>query len=282
MDPQPTGSSTTTAQAGRSPESEADPDEGEEDEYGVTRASMALGKEVGDDLFDLDSHLFRRMSTRPPLTHTVISRRKDFVSGTTGIDLRRTVRLWQRLGRPGLLFTPKPRNRKPGRLVVICDVSGSMSDFRNLYLAWTRALVQRFEQVGVFLFATRLIEVTELLKLPDSAVRSQLAELPAIWAGGTNMGAALSEWVDHYGPNWLRSSTAVAIVSDGWDAGDPELLENALRRMKSSCGQLFWINPWQNSPGFSPKTQALRTAVQYVDRMVSGSDADNLMALNQI
>lgn len=190
------------------------------------------------------------------------------------------MRQWQRIGHISLDYYPKVRYRVPGRVVVLWDVSGSMAEKSDLYLPWLYALRRKWKRLGVFPFATRMADISEALRAPYPIVRALLAEVENVWSGGTNIGWALQEWIGVYGDTWLRSDTVVVVLSDGWDVGTPDDVDAALHRMRARDARIIWANPWMGTPGFQPKTRALRAALPYLERMVPAGNENDLISLS--
>ncbi|WP_157066960.1 VWA domain-containing protein [Alicyclobacillus shizuokensis] len=197
----------------------------------------------------------------------------------SGVDWRRTVRLWARLGRMSLHVAPGRRFTRPGRVAVLWDVSGSMAEFIPLYAPWLYALARDLPQVGVFLFANRLVDATALFRQPYPQAKRGLDRLQQVWRGGTRLGEVLAEWVEDSGRRWLTPQTTVVVVSDGWDAGDPAVLARALRSVRRRGCRILWVHPWLGTPGFAPRTRALLAARPFIDRMVPGHSASALLRL---
>ncbi|WP_169307976.1 VWA domain-containing protein [Kyrpidia tusciae] len=224
----------------------------------------------------------RRVGRRFSMAPHVVSRRRWLSHGGAGVDVRSTARLWARRGGPVPKFVPRVTNRRPGRLAVLWDVSGSMEEYVDLYLPWLYQLVHRLPQVGVFLFAAELVEVTDLLRGPYGPALAELARFSRVWSGGTRIGEALGDWLQRFGSRWVGGGrTTLLIISDGWDAGDPQMLAKALRMLYSEGVRIAWMNPLMATPGFAPKTRALRAAQPYVTVMVSGHSPKALLELSR-
>lgn len=197
------------------------------------------------------------------------SRLRGEQRGRQGIDWRRSVRLWSQAGRLATSFVPGAVFYKPGRILALWDVSGSMMAYAGLYLAWLRRLVELSPEVSVFAFGTGLAEVTQWLRHDLTTARAELARLPDLWASGTTIGAALrAVWARER--NRSGSRTTVLIVSDGWDVGPPEEVGGALRDMRRAGARIVWVHPLAGTPGFEPRTRALLAARPHLERLLPG------------
>ncbi|MDI3328009.1 MAG: VWA domain-containing protein [Alicyclobacillaceae bacterium] len=223
-----------------------------------------------------------RVGRRLSLTPMVFSRRKWLQRGGSGVNPRATARLWARRGGPVPLFSPRFTRYRPGRLAVLWDVSGSMEAYVDLYLPWLYRLVHRLPAVGVFPFAAQLVDVSDALRGSYSRALAELAQFQGVWSGGTRIGRALDEWLRRFGSRWIGGGrTTLLVISDGWDAGDPQELVNALRFLRGRGVRVVWMNPLMATPGFAPKTRALRAARPYVETMVSGHSPKALLELSR-
>ncbi|CAB3393757.1 VWA domain-containing protein [Kyrpidia spormannii] len=221
------------------------------------------------------------MGRRFSLTPDVPSRKREQTGPGHGVDLQGTARLWARRGGAIPKFAPRVFPRQPGRLAVLWDVSGSMEEYVELYLPWLYQLVHRLPRVGVFPFAAELVDATEVLRGPYAVARVRLGQFSRVFSGGTRIGEAVREWLDRFGAQWLGGGRlTLLIISDGWDAGDPEALVLALRTLYSRGVVIVWMNPLMATPGFSPHTRALRAAKPFVRLMISGHSPKALLTLS--
>lgn len=208
------------------------------------------------------------------------TRRKEPGKGL-GLDLRRTLRESAQFGGEPLRLKTRQRKRKPRRLVVLCDVSGSMESYTRMLLHFIHSLYGGLEnQVEAFLFATRLTRITRQLahKDIDQAVGEVSKAVPD-WAGGTRIGAALKEFNYRWARRTLGWGSIVLIVSDGWDRGDPEVLREEMARLQRSCRRLIWLNPLAGREGYEPLTQGMQTAEPYIDDLLPVHNLAALMDL---
>ncbi len=207
---------------------------------------------------------------------------RRWVGATSGTrpDLRRTLR---RLARPeGDLMLLEMRSPKPRRrpLVVLADISGSMEQYSEMFLHFMHAAGGRLGRMEAFVFATRLTRITRQLrhKLPDEALR-QVGGTVEDWSGGTRIGEILDEFNHTWARRVARGGPIGLIISDGWDTGDPELLDRSMRRFARSMHRVVWLNPLASRSGFAPETRGMRTVLPYVDDFLA---AGTLLDLREV
>ncbi len=162
-----------------------------------------------------------------------------------------------------------PRSRphlKERRLVLLCDISGSMEAYSKMLLHFVHALSVRHYKIEVFLFGTRLTRVTHLMSADDPDVAIQAIGLEVSdWAGGTRIGEAIRD----FHRSWARRITAhgsvIMIISDGWDRGNPSTLSRELSRLQRLSYRLIWLNPLLGSSSYEPATRGMQAALPHVD-----------------
>lgn len=206
------------------------------------------------------------------------SRRK--VRHPTGaeLDVRATLRRARRTG--GEPFVPvrrRPRAR-PRRVVLICDVSGSMDRYARAYLQllWT-GVKGRGE---AFVFATRLTRLTPSLRgvAPDVALERAGRKAPD-WSGGTRIGEALKAFNDRWGRRGVARGAVILIISDGWDTGDLAVVAREMERLSRLAHRIVWVNPRRAAAGYEPLVGGMAAALPYVDAFVSGH---SLAAMDEV
>ena len=197
-------------------------------------------------------------------------------------DLRATVRASLRHG--GELM--ERRYREPGvrarRVVLVCDVSGSMAPYARMLLQYLQASVAARARVEAFVFGTRLTRVTRDLegRDPDRALQ-RAAERVTDWSGGTRIGAALAELNREHGRRIGRGAVVV-VLSDGWDRGEPDLLAAEMARLRRTAHRLLWLNPLAADPRYEPLTRGMQAALPYVDHLLPGNSIASLEALADV
>ena len=199
------------------------------------------------------------------------------------LDLRETVERSLRTDGEALRPSFCDQSRRPRRVLVICDVSGSMERYSRALLVALEAVVGSGLKAEAFVFATRLTRLTAPLRSRD-VVRA-LAEARAAvpdWSGGTRVGPALREFNAVYGRRGLARGAIAIVVSDGWDRGDPRLLARELARLRLQVRRLVWINPRPNELDGQPFAVGMRAALPFVDDYLTGVDPRAMVELGQV
>jgi uncharacterized protein with von Willebrand factor type A (vWA) domain len=206
-----------------------------------------------------------------------ISRRKRPTRRGGVIDMRRSIRANLMKGEI-IELRRRERRRRKVRLVLLCDVSGSMDLYSRFLLQFLYALQNVFGRVETFTFSTRLTRVTEHLK--GASYRQALARLGEVrdFSGGTRIGESLQEFNARWG-NLVDRHTIVLMLSDGWDTGEPEVLANELLAIKRKAGRLIWLNPLLGNPSYEPLTRGMAAALPLVDHFAA---AHNLASLRDL
>jgi uncharacterized protein with von Willebrand factor type A (vWA) domain len=239
---------------------------GHKDFSQYTDAEMAIARE-------LIAQLARRGPTRLS-RRTRPARRRSHTP-----DLRRVVRDSLRTGGEPVQRHWRAPSRRPRPLVLVCDVSGSMTPYARMLIQYLHASVAARKRVEAFAFGTRLTRITNELGGRDhDRALERAAEAVTDFAGGTRIGAALSELNRVHGRRVGRGA-GVVILSDGWDRGEPEQLEREMARLRRSANRLVWLNPLAAHPEFEPLTRGMRAAIPYTDDLLAGNSLDSLEQL---
>jgi uncharacterized protein len=191
-------------------------------------------------------------------------------------DLRSTLRHARRTGAEPFGIIRKNPARRPRKLVVLCDISGSMEPYARamLQLLYCAAGGARAE---VFSFATRLTRLTGTLAQPRPALALRHAGQAAPdWLGGTRIGPCLKDFNDAFGCRGLARGAVVVVVSDGWDTGDPAVLRREMARLSRVAFRIVWVNPRTHRPGYQPLAGGMAAAWPYCDAVVSARRLDAL------
>jgi uncharacterized protein with von Willebrand factor type A (vWA) domain len=198
-------------------------------------------------------------------------------------DLRHTVRSALRTGGEPIRRAWRSPGTRPRRVVLLCDVSGSMEPYARALLRFLHVAVVGRGRVEAFTLGTRLTRVTRELAHhdPDAALARAAAAVPD-WSGGTRLGEGLKAFNDRFGVRGLARGAVVVILSDGWDRGDPAVLATEMARLKRVAHQLIWVNPLKATPGYAPLTRGMAAALPYVDHFVEGHSLASLESLTEV
>jgi uncharacterized protein with von Willebrand factor type A (vWA) domain len=203
------------------------------------------------------------------------SRRQVRSAGGRDLDVRATLRRARRTGGDPMKIVRRRRRVRFRRLVLLCDISGSMEPYTRAYLqllvSGVGASSAGGSRVEAFVFATRLTRLTRALRQTTPALALERAGRAAPdWSGGTRIGPALKVFNDDHARRGLARGAVVVVISDGWDRGDPELLGREMARLRRLCHRLIWVNPRRAAPGYQPLTAGMAAALPHVDAFLSG------------
>jgi uncharacterized protein len=228
--------------------------------------------------------LMARLAQRGPtrLSRRMRASRKRGAHSKRAHDLRQTLRRSLRYGGEPIerrFREPTLRNR---RLVLVCDVSGSMEPYTRMLLQYLQAVVATNRPAEAFVFGTRLTRVTHELSGRDPDLALERAGGAVFdWSSGTRIGDCISELNRVYSSKLGRGSVVV-ILSDGWDRGDPELLSNEIQRLKRCSYRLVWLNPLKAHPDYEPLTRGMRAAIPHIDHFLAGNSLASLQQLADV
>jgi uncharacterized protein len=195
------------------------------------------------------------------------------------LDLRRTVRAAQRSGGDPARLVHARRRTTPRRLVLLCDVSGSMEPYTRIYLTLLQGAVGG-ARAEAFVFATGLTRLTRQLAVrnPDQAL-ARAGVAAADWAGGTRLAHGIGRFVADHGRRGLARGAVVVVLSDGWALDDPDDVAEAMRRLRRLAHRIVWVNPRRSAPDYAPLVGGMAAALPFCDAFVSGH---SLAALEQV
>jgi len=244
---------------------------------GLSEIEAMMGKDFSgfgaEELAEVErlaAQIARRLATRK-------SRRLTPSRRHGRVDLRRTMRTSLTRGEP-VELARRERKILKTKLVVLCDVSGSMDLYSRLLVQFLYALQNQLGRIETFVFSTRLQRITEELR--GLTYGAALARLGAVrdWSGGTKIGESLRAFIGEW-RSLLDRDTVVIVLSDGWDTGDPAVLSEALISMRRRAGKVVWLNPLLGSPDYQPLTQGMIAAMPHVDAFLPAHNLDSLRAL---
>ncbi len=198
-------------------------------------------------------------------------------------DLRRIVRRNMKYGGELMELTWRRIKRKPRPMVIVCDISGSMSLYSRLLLHFIHTISSGLQNTEAFVFGTRLTRITRQLRKRDvdDAVRD-VSKNVQDWSGGTRIGECLRDFNYRWARRVLGHGAVVLIISDGWDRGEPDVLKAEMDRLQHSSHRLIWLNPLLGSSDYRPVTIGMKTALPFIDDFLSAHSLDSLLELGKV
>ena len=254
------------------------PGAGEDDgpEAGVALA-MASDEEVlaGKSFDALDAEelarLYRLMTRLELATPQRRTRRYERGRHGRQIDMRRTLRAGLRTGGDPIRLARRRRRVARRRLVMLCDISGSMEPYARAYLHFLTSAARSGPDAEAFVFATRLTRLTRALasRHPERAIQRAAVTAPD-WSSGTRIGDALKAFNDRHGRRGMARGAVIVILSDGWERGDPQLVGREMERLARLAHRIVWVNPRVGAKEFSVRAGGMVAALPHCDALVSG------------
>jgi uncharacterized protein with von Willebrand factor type A (vWA) domain len=174
----------------------------------------------------------------------------------------------------------RSRRRRHPPLVILCDISGSMSRYSRMLLHFMHALTNDRDRVHTFLFGTRLSNITRHLRYRDvDMALDKIGESVDDWSGGTRIGSCLAEFNRVWSRRVLAQGAVVLLITDGLDREGGEVLASAMERLHKSCRRLIWLNPLLRYEGFEPKSQGIKAILPHVDEFRTIHNLESLSDL---
>lgn len=202
---------------------------------------------------------------RLPITE-IPTRRYQTSSRQARVDMRATMRAALRSGGDSIPLKHRKRRTRPPPLVILCDISGSMSRYTRMFLHFMHAVTNDRDRVHTFLFGTRLTNVTRYLRNKDIDIAiEQVTDAVEDWSGGTRIGESLSDFNRFWSRRVLGQGAIVILISDGLDRDAGRGLHMEIERLHKSCRRLIWLNPLLRFDGFEPKSQGIQAILPSVD-----------------
>ncbi len=196
------------------------------------------------------------------------------------LDLRRTIHRNVSHGGTPVDLAWRRRKLKPLRLVVLLDASGSMNLYTGFFVRFLHGVMDAFREAEAFVFHTRLAHVSASLRDRDVArAVDRLSLMAQGIGGGTRIGESLATFNRWHARRIINSRTAVMIVSDGYDTGQPEQLSSEMRRLRRRCRRIIWLNPLIGWRDYSPQARGMQAALPYVDLFAPAHNLESLAAL---
>ena len=278
----PEGSETTEGPSDVTLEdwNEAESSEEEQEVPGFSAEQILRAKDFSsfqteelEEIVRLTAKLARKMAMR-------LSRRHKVTRRGHVIDLRRTMRLNVKYGGDPVELARKRRKIAKTKLVVICDVSGSMDIYSRFLLQFIYAVQHTFADVESFVFSTQLTRVTEYFEEQDIYEALETISHEVLdWSGGTRIGQSLKTFNDLYARSMVDRRTVILVLSDGWDTGEATMLGEQMDELSRRAARVVWLNPLKASPGYQPLCKGMSTALPYIDIFASAHNLASLLDL---
>ncbi len=197
--------------------------------------------------------------------------------GGVSFDFRKTLRKNMKHGGEPLKLAFRERRRKENRIVLLCDVSKSMDVYSRFLIQFIYGFQTVYRRIDTFVFSTSLHRISDQLSNTSfETVLGDLAEAVPDWSGGTKIGDSLQQFLKDYSHGLLNKHTWLIIMSDGWDAGDIDRLEDAMGRLRRRAGRIVWLNPLAGHSAFEPTVRGLQVALPYLDLFASAHNLESL------
>ncbi|MBO9478552.1 VWA domain-containing protein [Shimia sp. R11_0] len=208
-------------------------------------------------------------------------RRKQALRGQQ-LDMRRIQRASLARGGEALELHRRARPPRPMQIVALCDVSGSMTVYARVFLAFLKGLVSSETRTDAYLFHTRLMRVTDAMRDHDTLrAASRLSLMAEGFGGGTDISGSLERFLNGYGARALNGRTVVIILSDGYCTSDPEALGAALAKLRKKARRIVWLNPLKGWRDYAPVAASMQAALPYLDAHLPANTLEALGALEQ-
>lgn len=208
------------------------------------------------------------------------SRRRRAARKGDVIDFRRTVRLSLATGGEPLALPRRQRPDRAVRLTVLCDVSGSMTAYARVFLAFVAGLIRGERTADAYLFHTKLVRITEALR-DDDPLRAlnRLTLMAEGFGGGSKIAANLDRFAHTYARQFVNGRSVVVVLSDGYDTDPPELMGQALQGLKRRGCRIVWLNPLAGWKGYEPIARGMAAARPHLDLFAPANTLSALAAL---
>ena len=258
--------------------------EGEEDDSTAYSVEELLARKDFSEFSTEDMEKAREIVAKlAALLATRLSRRKVVGKKGKTIDFRRSWRKSLVHGGEPLELIRKQHKIKKTKILLLCDVSGSMDCYAKFLIQFIYGMQQELKEIEVAVFSTQLTDITGLLRRKGLAEGlNEVANVVPDWSGGTKIGESLLEFYRQFAPSFSAYRTVVILISDGWDRGDVEVLRHSMEMIHRHAYRLIWLNPLLGSDGYQPICRGIRTALPFVDYFLPAHNLESLAELTKI
>jgi uncharacterized protein with von Willebrand factor type A (vWA) domain len=249
----------------------------------ASEAELLRRRDLGELTVTERAHLRALLALLRPEPPTRPSRRRS-PARRGAADPRRTLRAALRTDGELCVLARRARSRRPRKVVLLVDVSGSMEPYADALLRFAHVVVRRAPMsTEVFTLGTRLTRVTRELRLrdPERALAAAGRAIPD-WSGGTRLGEVVAAFVDRWGRRGAARRAVVVVFSDGWERGDTALLGTQLARLRRLAHRIVWVNPHVGKAGYAPVQGGIVAALPYLDELLAGHSLATLSELLEV
>ena len=205
------------------------------------------------------------------------SRRFSPAKSGQQLDFRKIFRRSMPYGEYCLKLSCKTHRLKKNKLILFCDVSGSMERYSRFLIQLICAMGAKISNIEVAVFSTRMTSITPYLNRRDiDEVIKQMSDQVHDWAGGTNIGGCLRELNDQQAHQMLSSHTIAVILSDGWDQGDADLMRAEMEQLRRRVRKIIWLNPLLGNANYQPLCKGMQTALPFLDYFLPVHNLESL------
>ncbi|WP_439523349.1 vWA domain-containing protein [Marivita sp.] len=208
------------------------------------------------------------------------SRRRIAARKGSSLHFRKTIRNSLTTGGEPLRLFRKHRPDRPHKIVALCDVSGSMTVYAQVFLAFLAGLMRADTSADAYLFHTRLVRITDALRDKD-ALRAigRMSLMADGFGGGSKIGPSLMRFAQTYAKRFVDGRSVVLILSDGYDTEDPKMISDALARLKKRGCKIIWLNPLKGWKDYAPVASGMAAALPHLDLFAAANTLSDLAAL---
>ena len=259
-------------------------EEGQEDDSTAYSAEDLLSRKDFSEFTTEDMERAREIVAKlAAVLATKLSRRKVVGKKGKTIDFRRSWRQSLVHGGEPLELIRKQQKIKKTKILLLCDVSGSMDCYAKFLIQFIYGMQQELREVEVAVFSTHLTNITGLLRRKGLAEGlNEVANVVPDWSGGTKIGESLLEFYRQFAPSFSAYRSVVILISDGWDRGDVDVLRRSMEMIHRHAYRLIWLNPLLGSDGYQPICRGIRTALPYVDYFLPAHNLESLAQLTRV
>jgi uncharacterized protein with von Willebrand factor type A (vWA) domain len=195
------------------------------------------------------------------------------------LDFRKTMRLSMKNAGEVLQLAYKERAPKPLNILLLCDVSGSMETYSKFLISFMYSFHSAYNKMETFVFSTSLTRLTGIMKRKSlKEVLHEISKSVPDWSGGTRIGESFQHLLELYSHK-INNDTVVIILSDGWDIGNIDLLEQSMKSIHRKAKRVIWLNPLISTPAYEPECMGMRCALPYIDDFLAAQDLTSLRNL---